>query len=249
MAVRQINQPPYAIDLSGFEDLIFTESSREYLSLPSSVGFAGERQSVLQSAREAWAFRIGADSQMDSNKYQSTRTAALGLKIDGDYYIAIDDSPDPTKNILLARAQDGYDAHCATGKWLLSKQDPVIDGMLARAEQGGRLFHAPEATLVLPTNQRTGTSSYSAHPIPQAIVGRDLAATVASYLSRQGNANGYVWTLSPSNLEQLGVDNDHVEVRRVVVGVVGVDDLGADGRCDDVGGARGARENSTGNRG
>jgi hypothetical protein len=252
MAVRQINQPAYAIDLPGFDHLTFTESSKGYLTLPPSVQFAQERDAVLQSAREAWAFRISSDGTLESDKYQSTRTAALGVKIGGKYYIAIDDSDDPAQNILLARAQEGNDSHATQSKWLVPKSDPLITSMLDRAQHAGRIFPALEQTLKLST-KGTLVSAYGAHPITRALLGKDLTESVATYLRNHNHKNGYVWTLSPQQLDQLGVNNDHVEVRRVGVG--GVDYvsgsvLGAGDRCNGGGRARGvARKNSTGNKG
>lgn len=252
MTVRQINQPQYTIDLSGFEDLLFTESSKEYLTLPPSVQFAQERGSILQSAREAWAFRIGAHGTLESKWYQSTRTAALGVKIDGDYYIAIHDSNDPKQNILLSHAPEGYNAHHNTNRWLVPKNNPVIKAMLSRAEQAERIFRAPLDRLELSTIPgRDAKSAYGTHPLPQAILGKDLTERVATHLLSQTFGNGYVWALSPTNLAQLGVDDDNVEVRRVGVGGGGyyMDYLDAGDRCSNNGRARGVRENSTGNRG
>jgi hypothetical protein len=252
MAVRQISQPAYAIDLLGFDHLTFTEASKEYLTLPPSVQFTQERGSVLQSAREAWAFRIGANGTLDSNLYQSTRTAAIGVKIDGDYYIAIDDSNDPTQNILLSRAQDGYNAHRNTNRWLVPRNNPIIKAMLSRAEQGTRIVRAPLGSLELSAIPgQDDKSGYGTHPLPQAILGKDLTECVATYFLSKNFGNGYVWALSPANLAKLGVDDDNVEVRRVGVG--GSDDdmnyLDAGDRCDNYGRARGVRENSTGNKG
>jgi frataxin-like iron-binding protein CyaY len=236
---------PYTIDnVSGFEGLRFTASSDEYLDLPESVAYATARGGVLQSAREAWAFRIDRNGALDSDQYQSTRTAALGVKIDGRYYIAIDDSEDPATNILLARPQEGYDAHYRTGKWLVQKSDPTITKMLDRAAQG-KTVAALDDTLILATENRNGRSAYGAHPIPQAILGNDLAEPVATYLRGKNWPEGFVRTLSPSRLEKLGVDNDHVEVRCVGVGGGVGNYLDAVDRCYDVGRVRGVVRNTS----
>jgi hypothetical protein len=244
--VKLVSRPEYVIDnLPGYERLRFTESSNERLTLPASVAYANVRGAVLQSAREAWAFRISSNGTLESNEYQSTRTAALGVKLNGKHYIAIDDSCDPAQNILLARPQEGLDAHAMEGKWLVPKNDPIIKGMLERAQDAQRVFPALEQTLKLST---TGTpSAYGTDASTQAIHGKDLAQTVATYLRDRRHGNGYVWTLSPAILATLGVDDDHVEVRRVGVGDGG---LGAGVRCGSGGRARGvARKTSTGNRG
>ena len=80
--VQLVSRPEYVIDdLPVFAQYRFTESSSSTLTLPASVAFANERKSVLQSAREAWAFRISAKGGLDSEQYQSTRTAAIGVQI------------------------------------------------------------------------------------------------------------------------------------------------------------------------
>jgi len=243
----------YGIDhLPGFEHLVFTESSTEYLSLPQSVAFATARDSVLQSAREAWAFRIDSNGALESGRYQSTRTAALGVKVGDQYCIALCDSNKLDENILLAQPTVGYDLHVARKPWLVAKQDPVMKVMLARAQDERRVVPALAGTLELSTSHSGGTSPYGTHPFTQTILGSDLTETVASYLRDHGHGNGYVWTLSPTTMRELGVDDNHVEVRRVGVG--GSDGfisnyLGANVRCGNDGRARGVRERSTGNRG
>jgi hypothetical protein len=229
--------------------LQFTESSSDHLNLAASVAFAKERAASLQSARETWLIGIGQKGALDSNKYQGTRTAALGVKIDGKYCIAIDDSSDPTQNILLARAQEGYDAYNSTGKWLVPKSDPLINRMLDRAYNAKRVFPALEQTLKLSTASAP-TSEYGAHPSTRAILGEDLTQHVAIYLRERNRSYGHVWTPSPTELSQLGVDNDHVKVLRVVVGGKGdsISYLVADGKGYS-GRARGVRNISTGNRG
>jgi hypothetical protein len=242
--VQLVSRPEYVIDnLPGFEHLRVTDSSTGYLSLPASVAFAHEREAVLQSAREAWAFRVSSGGTLESNQHQSTRTAALGVKIDGRYYIAIDDSDDPAQNILLGRPQEGKDAHATQNKWLLPKNDPLIYGMLDRAEKAQRVFPALEQTVTLST-VHTPASAYGTHPITRALLGEDLTESVATYLRDHGRANCYVWTLSPTQLNQLGVDNEHVEVRRVGVGGgdYGIGNLSADIKCDVDGHACGVRK-------
>jgi hypothetical protein len=60
-----------------------------------------------------------------------------------------------------------------------------------------------------------------------------------------------VWALSPRTLAELGVDDDHVEVRRVGVSVLidNFNDLDADDRCYYRGRARGVRKISLGKQG
>jgi hypothetical protein len=252
--VKQISKDEYIIDnLPGFEQYGFSESSPGPLNLPESVAYATAHNGVLQSGGMAWAVRVSANDRFDSDKYQSTRTAVLGVQIDGNYYLAIDDSSDPATNILLARPQEGYNAHSNIGKWLLPKNDPIIKRMLDRAANTGRVLPAPPKEIVLPTTPGAdGRSVYGSNAYTPALLGEDLAASVATYLNSKGYRNVYVWALSPDSLDRLGVDNDHVEVRRLGVGgVCNVDAnyLDANDQCDNYGRARGVRNIFSGNRG
>jgi len=252
--VQLVSRPEYRIEhLPGFEKVVFSQSSGSYFSLPQSVAFATERDSVLQSAREAWAFRIDSNGALDSDRYQSTRTAALGVRVGNQYCIAFCDSNHPDENVLLARPQEGYDLHSTGKPWLVRNDDPVIKRMLERAREEHRVVPALETTLELCTNHTGGTSPYGMHSITQAILGKDLAAHVASYLRERGFCNGYVWTLSPGSLCDVGVTENHVDIRRVGVGgncnFNGSYDLVAGDRCGGDGRARGVREILTGNNG
>ncbi len=253
MVARQIDQPHYTIDVTGFEDLVFTESSSKYLALPQSVTFATERNSVLQSAREVWAFRVSTNGALESDRYQSTRTAAIGVKLGNQYCVAFCDSPNTDENILLTRPQEGYHRHVSGKPWIIGTSDPVVKRMIERAQEEHRVVPALERTLELSTNYSGGASPYGTHPITQAILGMDLTEHVATYLRDHGHGNGYVWTLSPKTLQDLRVDDGHVEVRRVGVGgsdyIYDMDDLSAIGLCRNIGRARGVHERSTGDKG
>src|SRR5262249_49760393 len=102
MVLTLLSQPEYTIDMPGFAGYRCTASSPNSLALPSAVEYATERQCVLQSAREAIAFRIAARRADNANDYQLTRTAALYFTKDDKHYVAFDNSPDPAENILLA---------------------------------------------------------------------------------------------------------------------------------------------------
>lgn len=246
--VTQTNRPEYRLDhVTGFEGLVFTESSASPLALPESAAFARERDSVLQSAREAWAFRIDSAGTLDSNDYQSTRTAALCLTRDDRPCIAICDSSNPDENILLARPQEGYGAHVASGTWLLPRTDPHIRRMLERAQDERRVFPASVEGLSLSTLHVGSVSQYGSHPVVGAILGADLAQLVATSLCDHHARTGYVRALSYYDLRSLDVDDDNVEVRCVGVGKV---NLYADVLCSSRDGlARGVREHSSGNKG
>jgi frataxin-like iron-binding protein CyaY len=252
MAFRTITQGDHTIDTPGFDDRVFTGTSAKYLALPDAVHFANARNTILQSAAEAVAFRIAANGHDFANDYHITRTAALYFR-DGDRCsIAFDDSDDPEQNILLARSQEGYDAHRKNGKWLVSKSDPCITSALERAARTGRIVAAPQKNLVqlLMRTDWSGTSEYGNSPSIRAMIG-DLSEPYARFFTERDYRTGHAWFLTPSNLQQLGVSTDTVEVRCVGVGGGCSDssNLGAYGRCYGGGRARGVRKTSTENRG
>jgi hypothetical protein len=234
-------------DIAGFAGFQFTESSTEDLMLPASVTFAAERDAVLQSAREAWAFRISSKGEDNSNQYQSTRTAALAFMRDGAYCIAIDD--DPAENILLTRAQEGYEANANGQAWLVSRSDALVQGMLERARRTQRVFPVLESLLRLSTYR--SRSPYEQHPAVHAILGNDLAPVVATYLHGRFCPEGAIQTIWSSTLREMHMGEDHVDVRRVCVGGGGAYGfLDARGQCNDYGHgrARGVRNISAGNK-
>jgi hypothetical protein len=239
------SQPEYHIDTPGFDQHVFTDSSREDLTFPQAVAFAQIRSSVLQSARDAAALRIAAQGANDNNLYQATRTMALYLKDDHGYRVAFDDSNNPAENILLARAQEGYDAHKTTGKWLVSKQDPLIKGALHRAATAGRVIPVPlEHEVRLATVPRDSISAYGASNFVRATIGDDLAERYAAFLTNKGYESGVEWFLTPSDLQQLGVDDQLVEIRHVGVGGdagIIMNDLYVDDLCTYGGRAHGVR--------
>lgn len=213
--------------------------------LPDAVRFAAERNSVLQSAREAVAFRIAARGADDANLYQATRTAAIYLRDRDRFYVAFDD--DPQENILLLRANEGYDAHRSNGRWPVHKDDRLIRSALQRAAKADRILPVPlESPLRLSTGTRNGASEYAASKVIKATIG-NIAEPYAAFLNSEGFANGYEWLLTPSSLEQIGVTSKNAEVRRVGVGGVdvGMNDLDAIVRCFSGCRARGVRLNRT----
>jgi len=249
MALTLISQPEYRIDTPGSEDLVYTGSSLEYLALPDAVRYATDRNSILQSASEAIAFRLAAQGAASANDFHVTRTAALYCKEQQQYFVAFDD--DPAENILLARAQEGYDAHTSTRTWLVPRDDPHITAALARAHKSNRILPLPMEDHVCLNTARTGASAYGTNAFIRATIG-DLAEPYARFLNENGYRAGYEWFLAPKTLGNIGVDDKHVEVRRVGVGGVGYDGiygLGAGGLCDGIGRACGVRKISTGNKG
>jgi hypothetical protein len=231
----------YLIDTPGFETTLFTTSSHDALTLPDAVQFALDQNSVLQSAREAVAFRIAANGAYHANRNQTTRTAALYLRDGHTFCVAFDD--DPAENILLARAQEGYEAHRSGGKWLVNKNEPLLRSALERATKANRIaLVARESPIHLPTPAGGGTSEYGASQLVKAAIG-DMAAPYAAFLRNKGFNSKDAWLLTTSDLERIGVDKKHVEIRRVGVGGVGyLYGLGADYQCCNDACARGVRQ-------
>jgi len=76
MAITLISTPAYNIDFPGFEHYEFSGSSSEKLTLPQAVAFEQSFGGVLQSAREAVAFRIAADGADNSRLYQKNKNCS-----------------------------------------------------------------------------------------------------------------------------------------------------------------------------
>ncbi len=237
-------EPEYRItNRPGFEDVVFTESSDNNLILPDAVAYAKERDALLQSVRDAAAFRVEAQGEHNSNRYQATRTASAYVKLDGTWYVAFDDAPDAARNIILGRAQEGYDSHRQHNTWALPKNDEYVKGMLSRAERGARIVEVAESLLELATKSVNGKSEFGSHPSIQALLG-DVSEDYAAFLNEQNHARVFVYVLTPKTLEDLGI-GDRTEIRAAGLGVVDFDYLGsvsAGQRFDYVGGlARGVR--------
>ncbi|MBS3125379.1 hypothetical protein J4211_03970 [Candidatus Woesearchaeota archaeon] len=241
MAMKFVSSPEYQIERAGFENVKFTESSPGYLTWQNAVKFAEERGAVLQSAREGLALRIEANGQDNANDYQATRTAVAYVKVDGKWYAAFDDVANPEQNIILARSQEGYNAHKSNNNWLLPKTDKHVAGILDRAEKAGRIVEVKESPLELSTRpvHPNGSSAFGQNKVVQAFTG-DIAESYANFLHRKGYKNSFVYTLTPKSLEQLGVTNDDAEVRAVGLGGnVVIIYLNANNRFSNDGRARG----------
>jgi hypothetical protein len=208
----------HTIDNPAFNGVEFTEHSKEYLAWPKAVKFAAERGGILQSAREAGAFRVDANGEHNANDYQATRAVALGFKVGNKFYFAIDDTIDPAKNIVIARVQEGYDRHNAERKFLLPVTDALVKGALLRAEKTGRIVEANTASpLELKTKAVSGKSEFGQNDWNKAIL-LDVAEPYAQMLSQSGYDIGHVWSLTPETLERIGVNGNFVEVRPVGFG-------------------------------
>lgn len=242
-----------SLDALGLEGLGYTESSNKDLSQPEAVNFAARKGPgiVLASALEVAALRIVAKGKYNANEYQPdtpipafcpktfhlkmnecqrTRTGALYIKIDGKWYCAVDDTPDASKNIVIARAQEGCNAHNEFMPFLLSKDDPLVKAHLNRAELSDRIFEVPEDPRVcFAAQQREGKSEFGQDKHVRAFLGQ-VSEPYAGWINEKCDelnkkfprdppnkfAFSYVWTSTPSDLENI--EKDKVEIRPVSLG-------------------------------
>lgn len=220
MAVKEKRIIKYELENPCFKGVEFTEHSYKWCTWPEAVEFAAEQGdgAILQSAREAGAFRIEAEGKHDADLYQATRNVALYFKVGDKFYCAIDDIADPEQNIVIARAQDGFKSHSNKGAYLLPVNDSLVKGVLSRAEKTGRIVEATESPLELETKAVNGKSEFGQNDWNRAIW-LDVAELYAQMLNNRGYEIGRVWSLTPESLEEIGVDGNSVEVRPVGLGV------------------------------
>jgi hypothetical protein len=243
MVVTLIAPSACGIDTPGFAHYVFTPDSTRALSLPRAVAFARTHRAVLQSAREAVAFRIASAGP---SRYQLTRTCAIYFRDGGVFFVAFDD--DPEHNLLLARAQEAYDAYTSGDEWLVNKNDPLITACLRRAEITGRVVAIPliDNVMFFSTLPTDGGSPYGSSPFVRALIG-DLAEHYAEFLVARGCSAGILCVLTHGALDRLNIDDQTVLVRHVTLG--GGDAIYAESNHPCGGRPRGVRENPTGNKG
>jgi len=254
MALKTIEgSHPHSIEgRDGFDGMTFSRRSDNYLGWPEAVVFGSKNNGILQSAREAGAFRIEAEGKAAADFYQATRTGVVYFKAGDKFYAAIDDTVDPAQNIVIARAEDGYKSHRQTDKFILPVSNKLVKGVLSRAEKAGRIVEvASESPLELKTKSVRGKSEFGQNDWNKAILA-DVNEPYAQMLNKRDYNTGLVWGLTQEGLESKGVDGNNVEVRPVGLGdgySYGISDVGAKDGSFEVGGrargVRGAREVST----
>jgi len=206
----------YELENPGFENVEFTESSKSFLIWPKAVKFAADQNAVLQSLREAAAFRIEAQGKDDADRYQATRTGAIYFKDSNKFYVAFDEIPDAKENIVLAHAVDGYEANKKSREFLLSKKDKQIAQLLKRAEQSNRIVEVVESPIELATKASDSSSEFGSNKTVQALFG-DVAEPYAAMLESRDFNKGFVYVLTPQNLDEH-VAGDKALVRHVSLG-------------------------------
>lgn len=189
----------------GFKDKRFTQNLG-YMNTPKMVEAARRCGAVLQSAQEAVAFRLEACGQDDSDLVQLTRTVVVCFEQGGTYYAAVDDDPNPKNNIILGRADKGYEIDEET-EWTVPKTDPNIKTLIQRARGNGKIIKLPESvtgTQELRTHQRGKLPAFWTSAMVRAILG-DLAEPYGDFLRQRGYTRGYI-TLHPNPQQEIGED-------------------------------------------
>jgi hypothetical protein len=224
----------YKLKNPAFKGVEFTEYSKRGLDWPEAVKFAANQGdgAILQSVREAGAFRIEADGAYDAKVHPATRSAALYFKMGDKFYCAIDDIADSEQNIIIARAQKGFKSKSDSynGTHLLPVNDSLVKGALSRAEKTGRIVEATENNILeLRTKTFDGKSEFGQNDWNRAIL-LDFAEPYAEMIHKRYTESygiwpsildiGRVWSLTPKTLEKIGVDGNFVDVGPVsLVGV------------------------------
>lgn len=202
---------------SGFEDAVFTAGSPRSLTLPDAVAFAQKNEAVLWSTREVAALRVELGEQLGredgADLDQLTRTVIVYFKDGQTWYAAVDDIADPERNIILAKAKEGYDTHSHWPKWAFLKSDKYICDTLDRAQKSARIFEVSERSpLELTTEQVAGRSAFGQHPGVKAVLG-DLSEEYARFLVGKGIRVGRFSYVRSRGLEELNLGDNKVEIR------------------------------------
>jgi len=233
----------------GLEGVEFTESSKKDLFWPEAVKFAADQNAILQSVREAGAFRIEAEGKYDADNTQATRTGVIYFKDGSKFYVAFDDIPDARQNIILACVQEGYDASSKRRELLVSKKDKQIAQLLKRAEKNDRIGQIAKnpvenaldvMALELATKASAGSSEFGSNKVVQALFG-DVAELYAGMLHKRNYDKGCIYLLVPESLDKQ-VAGDKAIIQPVSLS--GDDDIAvvlAGNVFSYTGGARGVR--------
>lgn len=177
---------------------------------------------ILESAYERGASSVICSTVMQHivDFCQATRSTAIYLRAGDKFYAAIDDTADPEKNIIIARAKEGYERCRAENRFLLPVSDALVKGALRRAEKSGRIVavHNTICSLALKTKAIDGKSEFGQNDWNKAVL-LDAAEPYAQMLNWFGVDRGRVWSLtSEYDLKKMGVDGNVVAVSPVGLG-------------------------------
>lgn len=143
VALKVVSRTRFSIDRQGFEDILFTESTRRDVDWYDAVRLVAEQGGILQSAREAVVFRMNARGDDESFSEQLTRTTVAYFIENGKAYFAVDDSPGPD-NVVISYLNEKRNISKKNVDIISSKSDKLIKKLLKRAEKSDRLMDLPE---------------------------------------------------------------------------------------------------------
>ncbi len=142
----------------GFEKAVFGPISDKYLNQPQAVEFTRKQGMIPPSLLEAIAVRAYSGDPK-AWQFQKTRLGAFCFPCKGEVFVAFDDIPDPKKNLVIARAQEGYKLNNSTPHKEFIVLGKTLREVLERAENDQRV-------LAVPKNGYFGASvaEYGTHP-------------------------------------------------------------------------------------
>jgi hypothetical protein len=249
MALIPINKPEYNLTddsdkpVPGLEKTVFGPSSDDYLNQPRAVEFTRKQGMIPPSLLETIAVRAYSCDPKAWDR-QCTRLGAFFVRDGNKVYVAFDDVPDAKKNIVIARAQEGYDLN-VQGKELVVR-GKTLSEVLKRA--GKRILEVPEDGHV-----EACIEEYGENPYFIASEGH-MAPVNARLIQSKGYEKGHLWMPKPAYVLEH-TKKDEAVVRPVRLGggdVYVISSVDANDNFNDNGrvrGVSGAPEFSTGNKG
>jgi hypothetical protein len=203
-----------------FRDTVFSRSSDECLELREALHTKSDilKGFVLQSAREAYAWRVACSDEEEGKEGYVTRTAVLYFKSNGSWYVAVDDIPDPKKNLILTHTFEEFDEYF--DQCFLKKSHPLVRSALGRAKRSGRVVKVPNKkewnTKLSTVPNRRGTSQFGRFSLNKLVFG-DMSEVVAKYWHSLGRESCEVRGISVESLETQLIPRGSVEVQSLSV--------------------------------
>jgi len=212
--------------------LQFTDCSPAPFDVPGAIAYARGLGSDIHlvSAPEIMAYRAAIFREKNPKLTHGTelshvtRSTALYFIENDKPYVAVIHSDDPEVNIMLTRAEEIRNNHVRAGKSPISIDDPVIRRGLTYAKDMKSV-----ATLCSPEGRELsvvdtdGTSVFGSDPILQIIARNceiDVCEEYAQMLARKDYTCGFVCSLNPEEIRDLGLIDKIVEPRAVLLGGV-----------------------------
>ena len=259
----------FKIERSGFEKLVFSESSKEPLDRPAAALFAAsqggpDEKFVLPSMRQEAAVRMEVEGVDLANNYRSSRNVEVYVRLDdGNFYRVVYDAPDSNLILVPEFCEQVRDSHKSTGRFTGKRSDAGRGNDLSRLvnhmiDNGRKVPVFAKSPVEYSTNPNKDTKApfFGSAPGPVAELG-DLAVHYATdfLLGEHRIEKAYEWALTEDALRKLGVNQDTFAILAGGLGggdYYGIDGLVAGIQFDSNGWARGVSQSakfSTGNEG